>query len=158
MQREKGQLTNTTHKTKDRATRTSLKTWGEIRFSRSVRSSCSISDTHQVAVKRHKHNLTWKSCKIICLRIYMTGSNWRTLSRYPVVFSVFWNKLIRKDMDVNVSERLSNITLKDKLKQRNGVLLLFSIPIVYNYNSWSKEIRDLTCSFLWSLFHIHYTL
>jgi hypothetical protein len=37
-----------TYKTKDRVTRTSLKTGGELRRSGTVSSSCSTSDTHHV--------------------------------------------------------------------------------------------------------------
>jgi hypothetical protein len=40
-------LQNITYKTKDRATRILLKTWGEPRFSGRVSSSCSISETRQ---------------------------------------------------------------------------------------------------------------
>ena len=46
----KGQPRSTkhTHKTKDRVTRTPLKTGGELRCSRRVSSSCSTSDTRRV--------------------------------------------------------------------------------------------------------------
>jgi hypothetical protein len=40
--------TKHTYKTKDRVTRTPLKTGGELRCSRRVSSSCSTSDTHRV--------------------------------------------------------------------------------------------------------------
>ena len=49
--KEKGQTTiykNTMHKTKDRVTRTSLKTEGEIRRSGRISSCCSTSGTHRV--------------------------------------------------------------------------------------------------------------
>jgi len=47
-------LQNITHKTKDRVTRTSLKTGGELGCSGSVNSNNSTSDTHCVTVKRHE--------------------------------------------------------------------------------------------------------
>ena len=52
-------LQNTTQKNKDRATRIPLKIGGEIRCSGKVISSCSSSDTHHVAVKRHEHHLKY---------------------------------------------------------------------------------------------------
>jgi hypothetical protein len=58
--RTKGQtndLQNTTQKTKDRATRTQLKTGGELRCSGRVSSSCATSDTRCVTAKRHEHYL-----------------------------------------------------------------------------------------------------
>ena len=48
VQQEKQRSTKHTHKTKDRVTRTPLKTGGELRCSGSVRSSCSTSDTRRV--------------------------------------------------------------------------------------------------------------
>jgi len=45
VQKDKQRSTKHTHKTKDRATRTPLKTGGEIRCSERVSSSCSTSDT-----------------------------------------------------------------------------------------------------------------
>ena len=50
---------NITHKTKDRVTRTSLKTGGEPMCSGSVNSNNSNSDSHCVTVKRHEHHLAW---------------------------------------------------------------------------------------------------
>jgi hypothetical protein len=47
-QKDKQQSTNITHKTKDRVTRTPLKTGGELRCSGRVSSSCSTSDTRRV--------------------------------------------------------------------------------------------------------------
>jgi hypothetical protein len=55
-------LQSTTQKTKDRLTRTSLKTRSESSCSGRVSSSCSTCDTLRVTVKRHKHHLIWKSC------------------------------------------------------------------------------------------------
>ena len=49
-------LQNTTQKTKDRATRTPLETGDEIRCSRMVGTSCSISDTRRVILVK-----TWIS-------------------------------------------------------------------------------------------------
>jgi hypothetical protein len=46
--KEKQQSTKHTHKTKDRVTRTPLKTGGELRCSGSIGSSCSTSGTHRV--------------------------------------------------------------------------------------------------------------
>ena len=56
------QLQNITQKTKDRATRTPLKTGGELRCYRRVSSSCSTCDTRRATAKRHEHHLTWTSC------------------------------------------------------------------------------------------------
>jgi hypothetical protein len=52
---------NITQKTKDRATRTPLKTGGELRCYRRVSSSCSTCDTRRATAKRHEHHLTWTS-------------------------------------------------------------------------------------------------
>jgi len=53
-------LQNTTQKTKDRATRSPLKTGDEVGFSGRVGSSCSACDTHRLdyglAKKVAKHN------------------------------------------------------------------------------------------------------
>jgi hypothetical protein len=48
VQNDKLRSTKHTYKTKDRVTRTPLKTGGELRCSRRVSSSCSTSDTHRV--------------------------------------------------------------------------------------------------------------
>jgi len=48
--RTKGHATIYTHKTKDRVTRTSLKTGGELRCSGRVNSSCSTSGTCRVSL------------------------------------------------------------------------------------------------------------
>ena len=47
-QNDKQRSTKHTHKTKDRVTRTQLKTVGELRCSGSINSSCSTSGTHRV--------------------------------------------------------------------------------------------------------------
>jgi hypothetical protein len=47
-QKDKQRSTKRTHKTKDRVTRTPLKTEGELRFSVRVGSSCSTSGTRRV--------------------------------------------------------------------------------------------------------------
>jgi hypothetical protein len=47
-QKDKQRSTKHTHKTKDRVTRAPLKTWGELRCSGRVRSSCSTSGTRGV--------------------------------------------------------------------------------------------------------------
>jgi hypothetical protein len=48
VQKDKQPSTKHTYKTKDRVTRTPLKTGGELRCSGRVSSSCSTSDTHRV--------------------------------------------------------------------------------------------------------------
>ena len=48
VQNDKQQSTKHTYKTKDRVTRTQLKTGGELRCSGRMSSSCSTSDTHRV--------------------------------------------------------------------------------------------------------------
>ena len=48
VQKDKQRSTKHTYETKDRVTRTPLKTGGELRCSRRVSSSCSTSDTHHV--------------------------------------------------------------------------------------------------------------
>jgi hypothetical protein len=48
VQRDKQRSTKHTHKTKDRVTRTLLKTGGELRCSGRVSSSCSTSGTRRV--------------------------------------------------------------------------------------------------------------
>jgi hypothetical protein len=47
-QKDKQRSTRHTYKTKDRVTRTPLKTGGELRWSGRVSSSCSTSDTHLI--------------------------------------------------------------------------------------------------------------
>ena len=64
VQKDKQRSTKHTHKTKDRVTRTSLKTGGELRFSGRVSSSCSTSDTRRVnlvtnPVISHKRGEDW---------------------------------------------------------------------------------------------------
>jgi hypothetical protein len=48
VQKGKQRSTKLTHKTKDRITRTPLKTWGELRCSRGISSSCSGSGSRRV--------------------------------------------------------------------------------------------------------------
>jgi len=48
--KDKQRSTKHTHKTKDRLTRTPLKTWGELRCSGRVGSSCSTSGTRRVNI------------------------------------------------------------------------------------------------------------
>ena len=55
---------NITQKTKDRATRTPIKTGDELGCSRRVNSSCSTCDNRCVTVKWHEHHVIWKSCHI----------------------------------------------------------------------------------------------
>jgi hypothetical protein len=50
-----------TLKTNDWATRTSQKTGGEIKCYRKVSSSCSISGTGRIIVKRHENHVIYKS-------------------------------------------------------------------------------------------------
>ena len=64
VQKDKQQSTKHTHKTKDRVTRTPLKTGGELRCSGRVSSSCYTSDTRRVAlvtnpvISHDKRNIT----------------------------------------------------------------------------------------------------
>jgi hypothetical protein len=60
--RTNNDLQNITQKTKDRATRTSLKAGGELMCSGRVNSSCLTCDTRRVTVKRHEQRQIWKSC------------------------------------------------------------------------------------------------
>ena len=53
VQQDKQRSTKHTYKTKDRVTRTSLKTGGELRCSGRVNSSCSTSDTRHVNLVTH---------------------------------------------------------------------------------------------------------
>jgi len=48
---------NTTQKTKNRATRTPLKSGAELMCFGRDSSSCSTTDTRRVTVKRHEHHL-----------------------------------------------------------------------------------------------------
>ena len=48
VQKDKQRSTKHTHKTKDRVTRTPLKTGDELRCSKRVSSSCSTSGTHHI--------------------------------------------------------------------------------------------------------------
>ena len=50
VQKDKQRLTKHTYKTKDRVTRTPLKTGGELRCSGRISSSCSTSDTRRVSI------------------------------------------------------------------------------------------------------------
>jgi hypothetical protein len=66
VQKNKQRSTKHTYKTKDRVTRTPLKTGGELRCSGRVSSSCSTSDTHRVNLVtkpvishlRHRYSIT----------------------------------------------------------------------------------------------------
>ena len=53
-------LQNTTQKTEDCATRTVLKTDGELECSGRVSSSCSTNNNRHVTFKRHEHDQIWK--------------------------------------------------------------------------------------------------
>ena len=55
-------LQNITQKTKDRATRTLLKTAGELRCSGRVSSYCSTREAYRFTVEQHEHQMTLKSC------------------------------------------------------------------------------------------------
>jgi hypothetical protein len=65
-------LQNNTHKTKDRVTRTPLKTGGELRCSGRVRNSCSTSGNRRVNAKRHWYQLIWRSC---VMPVYVNHAN-----------------------------------------------------------------------------------
>ena len=54
--RTNNDLQNITHKTKDRGTRTPLKTESKFRYSGRIRSSCSTSGTRRVILDSYKHN------------------------------------------------------------------------------------------------------
>jgi hypothetical protein len=57
-QNDKQRSTKHTHKTKDRITRTPLKTGGELRCSGRISSSCSTSGTRRVnLVTNHNYNI-----------------------------------------------------------------------------------------------------
>jgi hypothetical protein len=60
--RTNSDLQNSTQKTKDRPTRTPLKSGGGggIRYSGRVNSFCSTCDTRRVSVKRHEHHMIRK--------------------------------------------------------------------------------------------------
>ena len=60
VQKDKYRSTKHTHKTKNRVTRTPLKTGGELRWSGRVGSTCSTSGTHRVNLVTNPN----------CLRIY----------------------------------------------------------------------------------------
>jgi hypothetical protein len=88
----KKDLQNTTQKTNYQATRTPLKTGGELRCSWMVNSSCSTCDTHRVTGQRHEHHLIWKSywtpvydwLIARCLVFNATFSNISAISWRPV--------------------------------------------------------------------------
>jgi hypothetical protein len=74
-------LQNTTQKTNVRATRTSLKTWSELRCFGRVSTYCSNSDTRRVTVKRH--GLTFKihvRSKILSVEIVKEGFPMKTIT------------------------------------------------------------------------------
>ena len=54
VQKDKQRSTKHVHKTKDRVTRTPLKTGGELRWSGRVSSSCSTIGTHRVNLASYK--------------------------------------------------------------------------------------------------------
>ena len=61
-------LQNITLKTKERSTRTPIKTRSELLCCGMVSSSCLTCDTRRVTVKRHEHHLIWKSCSVYHLQ------------------------------------------------------------------------------------------
>ena len=73
--RTNNDLQNTAPKTNNRATRTPLKTWGEVRCSGRVNSQAIlVTSVVCVTVKRHEHYLIWKAstqtitsiCSFLC--------------------------------------------------------------------------------------------
>jgi hypothetical protein len=76
VQKNKQRPTKHTYKTKDRATRTPLKTGGELRCSGRVRSSCSINLLHNIIKSYHRHNFlfsfpdTYSRVDKYCLQSY----------------------------------------------------------------------------------------
>jgi hypothetical protein len=69
--RTNNDLLNITQKTKDRATRSPIKTGGELGCPERVSRSCSTSDTRRVTVKQHEHRLIWKlGWTLVCVNNY----------------------------------------------------------------------------------------
>jgi hypothetical protein len=74
VQKDKQWSTKHAHKTKDRATRTPLKTGGELRCSGRVSSSCSINLLHYIIKSYHRHNFLfsfniWLAARVLVISI-----------------------------------------------------------------------------------------
>ena len=67
VQKDKQRSTKHTYKTKDRVTRTPLKTGGELRRPGRVGSSCSISDNNQIFLCKSTH----VRCKLLLACVCM---------------------------------------------------------------------------------------
>jgi hypothetical protein len=100
VQKVKQRSTKHTYKTKDRVTRTPIKTWGELRCSRRVSSSCSTSDTRRVNLVTHpvishepgnerevfttSGTYPWSS-HVILFKQNMHGTLFTVFSSYPLL-------------------------------------------------------------------------
>jgi hypothetical protein len=93
IQKDKQQSTKNTYKAKDRVTQTPLQT-GEL--SRNLKKKMGV-----------RHRLITSQIRLILL----------------IIIYHLYVILIRKDMDVNEHERLSNITLRHKLKLSNSAFI-----------------------------------
>jgi hypothetical protein len=65
VQKDKQRSTKHTHKTKDRVTRTPLKTGDELRCSGRVSSSCSTSDTRRVNIATDEREVDYWKIEVI---------------------------------------------------------------------------------------------
>jgi len=87
VQKDKPRSTNHTNKTKDQVTRTLLKTWGELRCSERVSSSCSTSDIRRfnLATTFQKQSMNFQPVGMILYTINVKrnrrGNQERTIQR-----------------------------------------------------------------------------
>jgi hypothetical protein len=107
VQKDKQRSTKHTHKTKDRVTRTSPKTGGELMCSRRVSSSCSTSDTRRVnlvtkRVIRHE----WRTGKCLPQVEHIHSHLWHRYSITVNQVMVATVKLSRWWLHLNQEEPL----------------------------------------------------
>ena len=129
VQKDKQRSTKHTYKTKDRVTRTPLKTGGELRCSRKVSSSCSTSDTRRVNLVTNPVN-KWNpfyclNNKISLNHFMQIDNNW------------FVNILDQKNK--------RSFVRQGQLSKRNNAMFNFTLEL--------KE-SDFRCNKIENYFHI----
>jgi hypothetical protein len=112
VQKYKQRSTKHTYKTKDRATRTPLKTGGELGCSGRVRSSCSTSDTRRVnLVTNPVISHEWWNHKI---KVVVTLVN-----KFNCVHMIGWSQMNDTLHDMTPNKMLLNVIISPKKVRLN---------------------------------------
>jgi hypothetical protein len=160
-QKDKQRSTKYTHKTKEHATLTSLKIWGELRFTGRVGSSCSTSDTRRVnncicqkgltipkglirsRQSKNKTEILWKVELHIIIMITLV-----------TIFTVFtWPKNILeiKDEDTwwrSISCNAQAVHKYSRINLQNKIVLLSWWEIQYGHHGINNCCQWLATCFL----------